>query len=148
MNKIVLNARETNNWKQALTMFLHRGKGYSRLRIAAIVKISKSSVSRILKEDSKVNKNEKKELGKIIPGCCYLLSVRSERKLCCSDTLHICYNLLQAFLSHECAGIQAVLGMLLWCTGHATSCTGHATCSVPQEGSQYLEQEEKLRILA
>jgi transposase len=63
-------------------MFLHSGKGYSCRRIAAIVKISKSSVSRILKADSKVNKNEKNELGKIIPGRPCLLSVCSERKLC------------------------------------------------------------------
>lgn len=61
-------------------MFLHSEKGYSCRQIAAKVKISKSSVSRILKEDFETNKNETKE-GKIRGRPC-LLSVRDERKLC------------------------------------------------------------------
>ena len=65
-------------------MFLHSEKGYSCRQIAFKVKISKSSVSRILKEDFK-SKREKKECDKM-PGRPCLLSVCDERKLCRSVT--------------------------------------------------------------
>ena len=70
--------------KRALTVFLHSEKGYSCRQISLKVKISKSSVSRILKEDFKTNKNDKKESK--IRGRPSLLSVRDERKLCRSVT--------------------------------------------------------------
>ena len=59
LNKMVFSERVCDK-KRALTVFLHSEKGYSCRQISLKVKISKSSVSRILKEDSKTNKNDKK----------------------------------------------------------------------------------------
>ena len=76
LNKMVLSERACDK-KRALTVFLHSEKGYSCRQISLNVKISKSSVSRILKEDFKTNKNDKKESK--IRGRPSLLSVRDER---------------------------------------------------------------------
>ena len=83
LNKMVFS-EQVCDMKRALTVFLHGEKGYSCRQISLKVKISKSSVSRILKEDFKTNKNDKKESK--IRGRPRLLSVRDERKLCRSVT--------------------------------------------------------------